>query len=183
MTSSAPFTVRRARPADAPGMAGVHARSWRATYAGLLPDAVIDDVVRSRPARIDRWRTLLGQPEGRRGTFVGTIAGRLVGFVFWGPSREPDATSDTAEVHAIYLDPDVIGRGLGRALLSAAEGDIVANGFASAVLWVLDTNERARRFYEAAGWSADGATKAEERAGGTLHEVRYRRSLEAGRGG
>jgi hypothetical protein len=56
---------------------------------------------------------------------------------------------------------------------------MVANRFAEAVLWVLGTNERARRFYEAAGWEPDGNTKVEDRASGTLHEVRYQRSLTA----
>jgi RimJ/RimL family protein N-acetyltransferase len=45
------------------------------------------------------------------------------------------------------------------------------------VLWVLATNERARRFYEKAGWHADGA-EAPHDVGGTTHTVvRYRRSL------
>jgi hypothetical protein len=63
-------------------------------------------------------------------------------------------------------------------LLDAAIGDIVAHRFAAAILWVLDTNERARRFYEAAGWRPDGGTKREDRPGGTLNEIRYRRSLD-----
>ena len=154
-------------------MAAVHARSWRATYAGLLPDAVIDDVVASRAARAERWRTHLSQPGQGRGSFVGTLEGRVVGFVFWGS----DQISEAAEVHAIYVDPSVTGRGIGQALLDAAVGDMAANRVSAAVLWVLDTNARARRFYEAAGWIADGQTKAEDRAGGTLHEVRYRRSI------
>jgi GNAT superfamily N-acetyltransferase len=156
-------------------MATVHARSWRATYSGLLPDAVIDDVVNSRAARMERWRVQLGQTEELRGSFVGTMKGRVVEFVFWGS----DHTTKTAEVHAIYVDPSAIGRGIGRALLDASVAAMAANGFSAAELWVLDVNEPARRFYEAAGWSADGETKAEDRAGGTLHEVRYRRPLTA----
>ena len=134
-------------------MVRAHARSWRATYAGLLPDAAIADVVKSRPARIVRWQARLAEPKYRRGSFVGELDGRVVGFVFWGPTEGPDATPETAEVYAIYLDPDAIGRGIGRALLDAAVGDMVADGFAAAILWVLDTNDRARRFYEAGGWS------------------------------
>ena len=95
----------------------------------------------------------------------------------WGASRDPDATPDTAEVYAIYLDPDAIGRGVGRSLFAAAVDDIVAHGASAATLWVLDTNERARRFYAAADWHPDGATRTEERPGGTLHEVRYARNL------
>jgi hypothetical protein len=32
-------------------------------------------------------------------------------------------------------------------------------GYTAATLWVIDGNRRARRFYAAAGWSVDGATK------------------------
>jgi ribosomal protein S18 acetylase RimI-like enzyme len=176
-TSIASFTVRNAAPADAPEMAAVHARSWQATYAGLVPDAVIDDVVHARAARTERWRAQLSQAARGRGAFVATMAGGVVGFVFWGPSEGSGQASGTAEVHAIYVDPSVTRRGIGRALLDAAVGDIAANRFTAAALWVLDTNAPARRFYEAAGWSADGETKAEHRAGGTLHELRYRRSI------
>jgi ribosomal protein S18 acetylase RimI-like enzyme len=47
-------------------------------------------------------------------------------------------------------------------------------GFDEAVLWVLETNERARRFYEKAGWKTDGQTKTEERGPVVLNDVRYR---------
>jgi ribosomal protein S18 acetylase RimI-like enzyme len=154
-------------------MTAIHARSWRATYAGLLPDAIIDDVVNARTARAERWRAHLAEPEEGRGAFVATVEGQVAGFVFWGS----DQTLQTAEVHAIYVDPRVTGRGIGRALLDAAVGDIAARRFGSITLWVLDSNERARGFYEAAGWSVDGETKVEDRVGGTLNEVRYRRSI------
>ena len=50
-------------------------------------------------------------------------------------------------------------------------------GYASAVLWVLVTNERARRFYEIAGWSCDGTEKSEPFGPATLTETRYGRPL------
>jgi ribosomal protein S18 acetylase RimI-like enzyme len=170
--------IRRGVPKDAPAMARVHARSWRATYPGLLPPAVIDDVLGSRRDRVERWRAWLADPDQHGGSFVAELGGNLVGYVFWGAPREPDAPSDVAEVYAIYLDPDAIGRGIGRGLFEAAVTDIAAHDFRGAVLWVLDTNERARRFYEAAGWRPDGATKTEERRGGKLEELRYRRMFE-----
>ena len=171
------ITVRRATPGDAEAIAGIHARSWQTTYAGLVPAAVIDDVVQDRPGRSERWRTRLSDPAQRSRAYVAELDDRICGFVVWGASRDPDATRDTAEVYAIYLDPDAIGRGVGRSLFATAIDDIVAQGSSAAILWVLDTNERARRFYAAADWHPDGATKTEERPGGTLHEVRYARNL------
>jgi RimJ/RimL family protein N-acetyltransferase len=42
---------------------------------------------------------------------------------------------------------------------------------------VLESNARARRFYDRAGWTADGSAKQEEIAGSPVTEVRYRRPL------
>lgn len=172
--------IRRALAADAAAMARAHARSWRATYTGLLPDEVIDAVVASRPARVERWQARLAEPAERRGSFVAELDGHVAGFVFWGPVAEPHSMPETAEVYAIYLDPNAIGLGIGRALLDAAVNDIVVHWYTTAVLWVLETNDRARRFYEAAGWRPDGAIRTEERPGGELHEVRYARKFAFG---
>ena len=48
-------------------------------------------------------------------------------------------------------------------------------GFAESVLWVLPGNARARRFYEVAGWVADGSSRESEVLGVSVPEVRYRR--------
>ena len=43
----------------------------------------------------------------------------------------------------------------------------------SAVLWVLEPNERARRFYERGGWAFDGTTRDELIGGVPTHQLRY----------
>jgi hypothetical protein len=42
---------------------------------------------------------------------------------------------------------------------------------------VLETNARARRFYEAQGWAADGHRMTDTGFGFPIEEVRYGRSL------
>jgi len=83
----------------------------------------------------------------------------------------------TGEVSLIYLEPQAVGKGIGRALFARAVTDLQQRGYAQAILWVLETNARARQFYEAAGWTADGASKTEEWPGLVLREVRYRKAL------
>lgn len=111
-----------------------------------------------------------------------------VGFAVVGPVRTTgddqssaggEGTGDSAlgELYAINLDPDAWGRGLGRELLAAATDELSRLGFGEAVLWVVAGNTRARRFYEAAGWSADGIERLDESQGPPIDEVRYRRSL------
>jgi GNAT superfamily N-acetyltransferase len=103
--------------------------------------------------------------------------GRVTGFAVTGPSEDADAQDKTGEVYAIYLDPEQVGTGLGRALFEHAVEDLRERGFTEATLWVLETNERARRFYEVAGWKPDG-TETSERVDCEMRPtVRYRSAL------
>jgi ribosomal protein S18 acetylase RimI-like enzyme len=52
----------------------------------------------------------------------------------------------------LAVDPDVQGRGFGRAMTQAAEAWLVARGIAKAQLMVRADNDRVRAFYEALGY-------------------------------
>lgn len=170
----AAVTVRQATPGDTMTMADIRARSWRAAYEGLIPEATIAYVEATQAAWAGRMSELLADSARSTRMFVATVEDCAAGFAIWWPSADADATPDTADVPAVYLEPDAFGRGIGRRLFAAVVEDIRGHGFAVATLWVLETNERARRFYEAAGWRPDGAIKDDARPGAVLREVRYR---------
>jgi ribosomal protein S18 acetylase RimI-like enzyme len=169
--------IRPARMQDAPEIAAVHVRSWQAAYRGLLPQACLDGLDPGQ--RIGQWEQVLsaaGWSHG--GILVADAGGRLSGFVSYGPARDDDAESRRAgEIYAIYLVPAAWDEGVGRQLMAAALGRLGEAGFDQALLWVLDSNARARRFYQAGGWLADGAPKQDDSFGVPMTEVRYRRSL------
>lgn len=98
----------------------------------------------------------------------------MVGFASVGPCRDPDRPG-AGELYAIYLLPEAWGCGVGRELIIAGLDVLAGFKFAEATLWVLDTNARARRFYETAGWVIDDASRVEEGFGFPIPEVRYRR--------
>ena len=54
------------------------------------------------------------------------------------------------EIRLLYTRPDRIGMGAGTQLIDAAK----ATGIGALELWCFQTNERARRFYEARGFHA-----------------------------
>lgn len=170
------MTIRQATKIDARAIAEVHVHSWQWAYRGLLPDDYLDRLSVDGRTRAHAER-LAAETEGR--TWVAEQEGQIVGFVTAGPSRDPDAAPQTGEVGAIYLRREATGKGIGRALFAHAIRDLRQCGYRQATLWVLDTNLGARRFYERAGWIADGTTKTEERPGALLREVRYRASLRS----
>ena len=82
------------------------------------------------------------------------------------------------EIQALYLLPGFWGHGVGRLLMDEGVRRLAEAGRREIVLWVLATNLRARRFYEAGGWRSDGSTKTNDSRGVGLTEVRYRYAAE-----
>jgi GNAT superfamily N-acetyltransferase len=148
-------TIRSARPEDARPVAEVHVDSWRHTYRGVLPDEYLDRL--SVDDRESMWLGAFADPDPKSGALVAEADGHLVGFASFGPSRDEDAPDGTGEVPAIYVEPAALGTGVGRELFAAVTETLRDAGFTRATLWVLEANASARRFYEKAGWSWDGA--------------------------
>ena len=169
--------IRAARVADAWQIAVVQVRSWQGAYRGLLPQAYLDGLDPAQ--RVGRWERSLAEAEDRRdGVLVADASGTLLGFVGYSPSRDGDADPAwVGEIDAIYLLPSAWGKGVGRLLMDAALARLAEARFDRATLWVLDSNVRARRFYEAGGWLADGARKVDDSRGFPIAQVRYKRSL------
>jgi len=166
--------IRRATPADAETLATIQVHGHRWAYAGLLPQPASDAEWIAR--RTEVWRRLLAPDDPGR-AFVAERDARAVGFVTVGPSADATLPATTGMLFALYLEPDVIGSGVGRALLAHAVDALRERGFTDAVLWVLEENARARRFYEIAGWSFDGTRNDHVRDGQLRHEIRYARAL------
>jgi len=167
--------IREATPADALAIAGVHVRGWQHGYRGMLTDEYLDGL---KPEdRLENTRYILEHPPAEWRTWVAVDGGRVVAFASTGRSEDVDAEARTAEVYAIYLEPEVMGTGVARSLFAHAVDDLRVRGFGTATLWVLETNERARRFYEVAGWKLDGATTSERVDCEMRPTVRYRIEL------
>jgi GNAT superfamily N-acetyltransferase len=171
------LTIRLATEGDASVLAVLHNQAWQWAYRGQLPDTFLDELSSTLPRREAWRREMLARPPGDERTWVAELGGRVVGFADTGPSRDADDTPGAAELAALYLDPQVVGTGVGRALLYNAMADLWQRGYRVAVLWALETNVRARRFYEIAGWRSDGTTKTEQRPNVELREVCYRIDL------
>jgi GNAT superfamily N-acetyltransferase len=163
--------VRRATVADADAIGRVHAASWRVAYA-QFGDAFLATVVDQE--RVDLWKRVLTEDDG---VVLVAPADAPSAFIYVGASRDDDAPAHVGEVMTFYAHPDAWGTGGGRALMAHALDEFRAQGFTEAMLWVLDTNPRARRFYEIAGWHLDGGTKHQSWRNAEFDEVRYRISL------
>ena len=162
--------VRAAMPADTEAVALLHIRSWRATYRGLVDQEYLDsldpDVVASR---YGFGRMGLQLPS----TLVAVDDCTVCGMVTTGLSRDL-SLPNFGELMAIYVDPAYLRTGVGRALMTAARQRLRQVGVAGALLWVLDRNVSAQRFYERDGWRFDGARRIATFGDFGVEQLRYR---------
>jgi ribosomal protein S18 acetylase RimI-like enzyme len=155
---------------DSPGIAGVQVRSWQAAYADIFEPAWLTAL--SLETRSKRWHDIIAAHESH--TVVSRHDGRISGFVSFGKCRANVAAADQGEIFALYVAPEIWGRGCGRALLHHAVAQLHADGFTSISLWVLTANQRGIRFYEACGFEREaGSEKVFEMGGRSVEEVTF----------
>ena len=167
--------IRDMTLADCEAVATVRVRGWQSAYAGLMPQAHLDAMDIAGNTRLQR--RYLASPNG----VVNVVAERpgtgVVGWAALGPYREDGRRLGRGELYAIYVLPEQTGTGVGRALMAEVLARATAAGHPDLALWVLKENAPARRFYERAGFRADGAEEPFDVDGVAVPEVRYVRTL------
>ncbi|HUG31345.1 MAG TPA: GNAT family N-acetyltransferase [Acidimicrobiia bacterium] len=162
--------LRWATPDDADELADVHVSTWQRAYETIFTSAFLDGL--DRRSRSSWWRRFI--ENGARVRVSGTD--RVVGFCHAGSSDD----QGWGEVFAIYVHPEHWGDGHGYALLRSGEATLVSLGHQRGLLWVLEGNDRGRRFYERQGWSVGKPIRIEEIGGLQVTELRYEKDLSGG---
>ncbi len=122
------------------------------------------------------WQHLLAAPE-RVAIFVADLEGQRIGFSCGGSSNDDDVTPNTGELWSLYLLREFWNRGIGRQLHDVLLEELERREFVQAILWVMESNERTRHWYERRAWTLDGSQRTIDVWGATIPEVRYRKRL------
>ena len=181
MAAATDFLIRAGAPADADGITDVQVASWRAGYAHVFPDSVLyaDDFDSSRRTFWSSWRFGAGHRVAVATEQMADGSDRVIAFCSYGPERErARGFTGRGEIWAFYVHPDRWGSGAATQLMEHVEQRLKAEGFVTSVLWVLDDNPRARRFYEREGWAPTGiAANFDDYCDVSVPEVEYRKEL------
>jgi GNAT superfamily N-acetyltransferase len=142
------FTIRPSTPEDDIGIRKVQVATWKSTYRGMMPDEILDQMTVENPPRRSK------QPDPKlvesKRAFVATDAnGEIIGFSAGGIARTGDHDFPS-ELWAIYVLQSYQGHGIGKALFEAVRSELGAS-YKKMIIWVLEENHSAHRFYEALG--------------------------------
>lgn len=187
------LTIRPATPNDAQAVARIRVQGWRFAYQGLISQdyldslSVAEDTERMRGylsqfpqnSPLSRSEFVQGSGDGEKQSFMLAVRGNAVlGFCRFSATPDKIDRADRAtpggtmngRLHALYIDPDSLGQGIGHALMNHALSTFAAWGCERATLWVLEGNSRAISFYERQGWRCTGATNVDQSFGPCLVE-------------
>jgi len=144
-----PMLIRPAQISDAASIARVHVDSWRTTYPGIVPDSYLAGL--SYEQRSSVWQRILSEAGVSEPNHVAVDDdGAVVGFAGGGQERSGDPDY-AGELYVLHMLEDSQRRGVGRRLVTSVASDLTRNGMRSMLVWVLEQNRPARRFYEALG--------------------------------
>jgi ribosomal protein S18 acetylase RimI-like enzyme len=137
---------REATISDCTAVATVHVRSWRESFAGVVPQSFLDNMsVENRSKAFEERFSLadykLYVAEGEENG--------IVGFADFGPPRD-SIDGYEAELYAIYLLPEFQGRGVGAELFRRGIEDLVKQGVSTMYLLALGASPY-KSFYEKMG--------------------------------
>ena len=148
MTDYGDFAIRPARPQDYPALAGLSPR----LAIGVAPWR--DPAKVATAAREWIESSLASAGEQGHAVLVALLDGQVAGMVSLA-EREHFTGEVDAYVGELVVDRAMEGRGVGRALMAAAEQWAAVQGLPRVTLETGARNHRARHFYEDAGYQEE----------------------------
>ena len=138
--------------------------SWKYAYRGIIPQEFLDKIPRGH------WSNRLESPGLY--TMVCIKDGEYIGTASFGRARI-DNCSDFGEIISIYLLPEYIGKGYGIKIMDSVINELRIHEYKEVILYVLEENTRARKFYERYGFELCNDDKEVIIGGKKLSAVRY----------
>lgn len=143
---------------------------WRVTYAGLLPPAFIESVVKNF-YNVGRIRREVARLEGWNGWYVASDDGAVVG------AGGGANTGKMSEIWVLYVEPERLGEGLGTSLLQAITAECVEQGAREQWVSVYRANLNGIAFYKCRGFQVAGEEQQDVGEERTTAVLRMRRQL------
>ncbi len=146
-------SIRQATREDTPTIARIINASWRAAYAGIVPQDALDAL--SDEKKQSQLATGL-ERSSEMSYYLLELDGTPVGAACLHPTRDEDLP-EAGEFSFFYLLPAYWRSGYGTLLLAHVEREAKTHGYLILCCWTLEENARAIAFYEKNGFVRDGA--------------------------
>jgi ribosomal protein S18 acetylase RimI-like enzyme len=138
------------RSEDSLAVATIHTLAWQKAYKGIVDQNFLDSLDVQKRAM--NWKKGIETNDPAIIRLVSCNENHISGFACGLENRTKTELPDCdAELWAIYVHPDYMNQGFGKALVDQFKEDLRSTGKTRFCIWVLKANLPARRFYEKQG--------------------------------
>lgn len=167
------YNIRYAKISDSKILGEIHAKSWKVAYKNIIPDEFLDNIsIEDRSKFFEKSLT-----EGWEEDAIIYKNSLPIGMICIGKCRDIDLDNSSGEIWGIYVLPDYFNLGIGSSLMTWGINELKDRGYSKIILWVLEKNHNAIKFYEKHGFKFDGTIK-EIYLGKSLMECRFVKKLD-----
>ncbi len=145
-------------------ISNIYESSWKYAYQNIIPQDYLDRIPTGR------WAESITKAGMRNLVII--ESGRMIGTASICPSRW-EQYPEYGEIVSIYFLPEYMEKGYGAYLLKRCVAELQKLGFEKILLWVLEDNIRARKFYEKHGLVCADVYRNDQIGGKELREVMY----------
>lgn len=168
------ITIKKADENDIQILAEIHSVSLITAFRGLFSEEIVSEFfTMERRQRGFAQEIKLGNPIN----YLVYGDDEPMGVLTYGQSRYMEVDKETIELWRVYFLPGFWGKGAAKPAVDLILSEIQADGFKRVILWVMEENLRARRFYEKYGFTKTNEILDVE-LGRPIRDIMYELELE-----
>ena len=165
--------IRKVKYADIEKIVDINIKDWKKIYKGIIDDEILNNIDRDK--KIERWKKRYNIGN----VIVAEKEGIVLGYGRYDDNVTYKDTDIDSEIIALYVDYEKLGNGIGKKLLEYAINDLRNKSKTKMVIWCLEKNENARKFYKKIGGKLLEDEKYFEVEGKKYKEVGYTYDIKA----
>lgn len=159
--------IRTIKYEDIEQIVDINIKDWKKEYKGIIDDEILNNL--NRQEKIKKWKNNFNKGN----VVVAEENGNILGYCRYDDNVVYENTDIDSEIIAIYVDCDKLRNGIGRKLVEYVKNDLKNRNKTKMVIWCLEKNQNARKFYEKIGGNLISNEKYFEKEGKKYKEVGY----------
>ena len=159
--------IRKVKYEDIKKIVDIHITDWKKVYKEIIDNEILDNL--NREEKVKKWK----EHYNIGNVVVAEENGIILGYCRYGDNAVYENTDIDSEIIAIYVDCDNLGKGIGKKLVEYVKTYLKNKNKTKMVIWCLEKNQNARKFYEKMGGILLSDEKYFEKEGKKYKEVGY----------
>ena len=159
--------IRKVRYEDIEQIVDINMQDWKQVYKGIIDDSSLENL--DKKEKIEKWK----KSYNKGNLIVFEKDEKVLGYCRYDDNISNKNNEIDSEIIALYVKYDNLGQGIGKKLVEYVKEDLKNKNRKKMIIWCLQENINARKFYEKIGGKLIQDEKYFEKDGKRYKEVGY----------